>query len=474
MRLGYDDERNKIMNARLIKLWQDLQGSYYFIPGVMAIGSIILALVTAHIDRIYDYGFFRDLGWFYSNSPESARVILSTIAGSMITVAGVTFSMTMVAVSSAAAQYGPRLIGNFMRDRANQFTLGTFTSTFVYCLLILRVTRTGDTGGGEDALADLVPNFSLLVAFAMTLGSVAVLIYFVHHIPETLNVGNITSRVGRKLRKDITELFPNDMGLSNAQESTDEADYDIEKSISIDANAEGYLQALDNDAVLKFAVKHGAVVKLQYRPGDFVVKGNVLLNVWARDGLGDEARDDFRGCFAMGRERTAYQNTLFLADELVEILGRALSPGINDPFTAINCMNWYHSAVNAMCAGRSPSPYRFDEKDNLRVIAHPTKFERLAEILFGQSRPYVAADRNAALHMMKIITECAAEAQSPSQKDILIRHLEALYQSAMQALKMSVDREEIENRFSEAKKMLADKKYYLDRRNNQSWIGGRA
>lgn len=462
------------MNARLIKLWQDLQGSYYFIPGVMAVGSIILALVTAHIDRTYDYGFFRDLGWFYSNSPESARVILSTIAGSMITVAGVTFSMTMVAVSSAAAQYGPRLIGNFMRDRANQFTLGTFTSTFVYCLIILRVARTGDTGGGEDALTDLVPNFSLLVALAMTLGSVAVLIYFVHHIPETLNVGNITSRVGRKLRKDITELFPSEMGMGNLQKSPKEADYDIQKSVGVNAEAEGYLQAIDNDALMKFAMKHNAVVKLQYRPGDFIVKENVLLNVWARGPLSKEAYDDFRGCFAMGRERTAYQNTMFLADELVEILGRALSPGINDPFTAINCMNWFHSAVNAMCKGTLPSPYRFDEEDNLRVVAHPITFERLAEVIFGQSRPYVAADRNATLHMMTILTECAAEAKTPLQKEILVRHLEALKQSALEVLSMSVDKKEIETRYAEALKILADKNYYLDRRNNQSWIGGRA
>lgn len=462
------------MNARLIKLWQDLQGSYYFIPGIMALGAFFLAMFTAYIDRTFDYTMFRKLGWFYSNTPDSARVILSTIAGSMITVAGVTFSMTMVAVSSAASQYGPRLIGNFMRDKANQFTLGTFTSTFVYCLIILRVARTGDEGSGKEAMADLVPNFSLLVALIMTLGSVAVLIYFVHHIPETLNVGNITSKVGRQLREEIKDLFPDSMGGNGKTETVDEAGYDIRKSLGVDARAEGYLQAIDNDAIMEIATENDMVVRMQYRPGDFVVKGNFLLNVWRRDDLSDDVKNQLRACFAMGRERTVFQNVLFLADELVEILARALSPGINDPFTAINCMNWYHSAVGAMAEGRPPSPYRLDENENLRVIAHPVSFERFAGVLFGQSRPYVSTDRNAALHMMTVLTECAAEAKTPHQKQVLIGHLTDLKDSAVEVLPTKADKADIKTRFEEAQKMLKDRNYYLDRRNSQTWVGGRA
>lgn len=163
------------MNARLIKLWQDLQSSYYFIPGLMALAAIVLAEITCNIDSKFDIAIMKKMGWFYSNEADGARSILSTIAGSMITVAGVTFSMTMVAVSSASAQYGPRLIGNFMRDRANQFTLGTFTATFVYCLLILRVTHSGETGA--ESIAEFIPNISLLVALVLTLASVAVLIF---------------------------------------------------------------------------------------------------------------------------------------------------------------------------------------------------------------------------------------------------------------------------------------------------------
>lgn len=462
------------MNARLLKLWQDLQGSYYFIPGAMAFGAFILALITTYIDQTFDYTMFRKLGWFYSNTPDSARVILSTIAGSMITVAGVTFSMTMVAVSSAASQYGPRLIGNFMRDKSNQFTLGTFTSTFVYCLIILRVARTGDSGDAQDRVTDLVPNFSLLVALGLTLASVAVLIHFVHHIPETLNVGNITSNVGRKLRREIQNMFPEKTGESETHKTVDESDYDIRKSHHVEAAAEGYLQAIDSNALMKIACENQAVIRLQYRPGDFIVRGNKLLNIWSLSDVSKEASDKLRSCFAMSRERTAFQNILFLADELVEILARALSPGINDPFTAINCMNWYQSAVMAMCKGRPPSPYRYDEDGNLRVIAHPISFERFADVLFAQSRPYIAADRNASLHMITVITECAAEAKTPHQKDVLTHQLNLYLEACRELLSSKTDKNDITSRYDEAMKILADRSYYLDRRNNQSWAGGRA
>ncbi|MDA8708796.1 DUF2254 domain-containing protein [Hellea sp.] len=165
------------MNARLIKIWQDLLSSYYFIPALMALGAFVLAFITCHLDRNISTTTIKNLGLFYSNSPDSAHAILATIAGSMITVAGVTFSMTMVAVTSASAQFGPRLIGNFMRDKANQFTLGTYTATFVYCLLIMRIARVGNSETAQNGVTEIVPNISLLVALGMTLTSVGVLKY---------------------------------------------------------------------------------------------------------------------------------------------------------------------------------------------------------------------------------------------------------------------------------------------------------
>lgn len=470
------------MNARLIKLWNDLQSSYYFIPGLMALGAVFLAVFTSHIDKTLEFAVAEKLGWFYSNKADGARAILTTIAGSMMTVAAVTFSITMVAVTSAAGQYGPRLIGNFMRDRANQITLGTFTSTFVYCLLILRVARTGDASGVENGVAEFVPNVSLLVAMLMTMFSVGVMIYFIHHIPETLNVGNITGKVGRKLRNDIKTLFPEDIGdetkCENQEPEIDPLFFENAKSFDLTAIAEGYIQAVNEDAILNWARDHNAVVRLQYRPGDFAVKDNILMRVWKKQEQdvdpSDESLEKLRGSYAMGQERTAHQNILFLADELVEILARALSPGINDPFTAINCINWFHSALKAMMRVKLPSPNRRDANGDIRVIAHPVSFKRFVSVICDQSRPYISTDRNATIKMLTILTELTAASKNDDHREILAQQIENLRLSVEDNIDSSFERKELDKHFEQSKRMIADKQYYEEALNSEGWLGGRS
>lgn len=460
------------MNARLIKVWQDLQSSYYFIPGLMGLGSILLAYVTIWLDEVYGLKV-AEFGFFLSNKADGARTILATIAGSMMGVAATTFSITMVAVTSAAGQYGPRLIGNFMRDRGNQITLGTFTSTFIYCLLILRVARTGDSGDGENLVAEFVPNISLLTAMGLTLMSVGVLIYFIHHVPETLNVGNITGRVGRRLRKDIETLYPQDLGVEDKCEDIDISKFTSEAAYSVCTKAEGYIQTLNDSSILSMARKYDAVVKIEYRPGDFITKGQVLLRIWSSNDIDGNVYDAFREAYAMGQDRTAHQNILFLADELVEILARALSPGVNDPFTAMNCINWFQSAMKAFLSGEAPSPYRRDKDGKLRVIAYPIEFERFASVLCDQSRAYIASDRNTALKMLTVLTELAAGTERIREKDILIGHIKKLKTAAMEVLTSSPDRDDINFKFNQALQLISDPKLYRQEQSSQRWIGGR-
>mgnify|MGYP000117881450 CR=1 FL=1 len=459
------------MNARLIKVWQDLQSSYYFIPGLMGLGSICLAYLTIYLDEVYGLKV-SEFGFFLSNKADGARTILATIAGSMMGVAATTFSITMVAVTSAAGQYGPRLIGNFMRDRGNQVTLGTFTSTFIYCLLILRVARTGDAQGEENAVAEFVPNISLLTAMGLTLMSVGVLIYFIHHVPETLNVGNITARVGRRLRKDIETLYPEELGAQDKDKDVDLTQYTLEDAIDIRAKAEGYIQTVNADALLRVAKKDNTVVKIEYRPGDFVTRGDVLLRVWPHEEWSEDSTK-YQNAYAMGQDRTAHQNILFLADELVEILARALSPGVNDPFTAINCINWFHSAMRAFLRGQMPSPYRRDADGALRIIAHPFDFERFASVLCDQSRAYIAADRNTTLKMMTVLTELTAHTDDKSAMQILMTHLEKLKDAALQAQISAPDKADIKARYELAKRIIADRETLMSELTSQRWIGGR-
>lgn len=461
------------MSARLIKIWQDLQSSYYFIPGLMAFGAIILAYLTIFLDEIYGLKVSDDSIFFLSNKATGARTILATIAGSMIGVAATTFSITMVAVTSAAGQYGPRLIGNFMRDRGNQVTLGTFTSTFIYCLLILRVARTGDGQDVENAITEFVPNISLLVAMGLTLMSVGVLIYFIHHIPETLNVGNITSRVGRRLSNDIEERYPRNIGQSTTEKPINPEDYQLKEAQTVRAKFEGFVQTLNEDALMELCTSLNAVAKIEYRPGDFVTKGDILVRVWIDRDLSEKEKLDFLDGFATGHSRSAYQNILFLADELVEILARALSPGVNDPFTAINCINWFHSALRRFSEVEVPSPFRYDEAGNLRLIAFPVTFDQFLDTICDQSRAYISTDRNTAIKMMTVLTEIAATVESKTYKASVLTQLEKLKVTAEELLPSAVDKAEVREYYTMSQKMISDPGYYLQQEHGQDWIAGR-
>ena len=190
------------MRAHLLDLWDTLRSSYWFIPSLMAVGAVVLSVVTTMADGRVGSDWIDGVSWLYANKPEGARTLLSTVAGSMIGVAGVTFSITIASVVYASGQYGPRLLSNFMRDTGNQVTLGTFIATFLYGLLVLRTIRTADEGsGGANPSGDLtgafVPHIAILVGLVLALASIAVLIYFIHHVPDSIHVSNVIAGIGR-------------------------------------------------------------------------------------------------------------------------------------------------------------------------------------------------------------------------------------------------------------------------------------
>jgi uncharacterized membrane protein len=176
--------------------WDRLRSSYWFIPSVMALIAISLSFATIAADTKFRDDMLREQGWIYTGGAEGARAVLSVIAGSIITVAGTTFSITIASLSLASAQFGPRLLHNFMRDTGNQVVLGTFISTFLYCLLVLRTIR-----GLEDNT--YVPHLSVTLGVALAVASLGVLIYFIHHVAESIQVAHIIHVVGAELNDSV-------------------------------------------------------------------------------------------------------------------------------------------------------------------------------------------------------------------------------------------------------------------------------
>ena len=398
------------MRASFIQAWLGVRASYYFIPGLMCFAAVLLAFATTRIDLAYNQAITDALGWFYAGTAEGAKNVLSVIAGSMISVAAVTFSLTMVAVTTAAGQYGPRLISNFMRDRANQICLGMFLATFIYCLMVLRTT-TAERTGADDQLLGLTPSLSVLVAMVLTGVSVAVLVFFIHHIPDTLNVGKLTAKVARQLTKQIREgVFPHGAGLDTADISQMGDPFDTDAVMTLRAPESGFVQAVSLGGLLKRAQERRLRVRLRCVPGEFLVEGNPVMDVIADDPEADATMREpsdtdvaLLTFVAQGDERTAHQNLLFLADELVEIAARALSPGVNDPFTAINCLHWFETSCVAMMEREGQPDCLADDAGTPRLWADSVNFERLVGCFFGQSRQYVAGDTNAARYGLTVL-----------------------------------------------------------------------
>lgn len=400
------------MRTGLTERWASVRSSYWFVPGLMAMGAGALALVMVAVDGRVGAEAVEQLGWIYAGGPEGARGVLSTIAGSMITVAGVTFSVLVVALSLASSQFGPRVLGSFMRDTGNQVVLGAFTGIFLYCLLVLRTVR-----GGEDA-GIFVPHMSVTVAVGMAVLGVGVLIYFVHHAAISIQVSSVIASLANDLDASVDRLFPLEApgagGDSGAAGGPPAAG-----AVPVRSRHEGYLQAVDVQALLRAAREHDLRVRVQVPVGAFVARGDVLATFHCGPGEGGrreggdgeggdgEDGDALRGPFVVGHQRTPTQDVEFSVQQLVDVAVRALSPGINDPFTAALCVDRLGAALARVAERPSPAPTHRDGEGVVRVWSRSPDFADLVQAAFGPLRDYAGGSATVLVHMLDTLRRVA-------------------------------------------------------------------
>lgn len=421
-----------MMHSRLLNFFAELRASYWYIPLLLAVSALLLSILTLRLDHIFVWHWLQTIGWFHAANPEGARAILSTIASSMITVAGVTFSMTIVAVAFAASQVGPRLTSNFMRDRANQITLGTFIATFLYCLFILLAVFNANKNGISQTEGIFIPQISLLVALLLAISSIIVLIYFFHHIPESINMSNVIARIADELNDQLECVFPTQVGNELSQEPSIPKDYS--QKTPVNAVNRGYVRIIDGESLIESAKKCDVIVKLEAKYGEFLTENSVLLTLYSKEKMDVPIYKQFTNAFALGYNRNQERDTLFLIDELVEIIARALSPGINDPFTAMTCLDWLQSSLQQFSKINLPSSYRYDVDNKLRLIAEPISFAQVCDLIFCRVQPYVCKDRNAAVHMMTMIIAIHTTSKEEKHKIFLAAHANSLNHSAQECL----------------------------------------
>ena len=318
------------MIARLQKLWSDINASYWFFPGLFAISTLLLAMLTVELDRRGLTEWVDHLNWLPPARPQGASNMLTVIASSMIGVASTVFSITIAAVAYASGNYGPRLLTNFMEDRGNQLSLATFIGTFVYAITVLLSVRMPDESGVLTSQGDgFVPQLSLLIAYVLMAVSVMVLVYFLNHVPSSIRINAVLEGIGRRLLNAIRDNFDEPMKAR--------VEGEVREGTPVFASRTGYIQVINWNELLKVARKSGSELQLAVRTGDFC-HPSVAIGYWSEKP--DDACDEqVRECIALGDARTPAQDLHFMIDELVEIGLRALSPGINDPGTAIDVLH---------------------------------------------------------------------------------------------------------------------------------------
>lgn len=433
------------MKVRLFKLWDSLHSSYWFVPALMAAFAITLAFAMLALDRTGKAGPVENLNWVYTGGPEGARTLLSAVAGSMITVAGTVFSITLVALQLASSQFGPRLLRNFMQDTGNQIVLGTFISTFIYCLLVLRSIR------GENYNV-FVPQISVTVGIILVLSSIGVLIYFIHHASTSIQAENVIAEVGEELEKTIERLFPKKIGLGeeNCQGFIKELPPNFEQeSYIIKSLKSGYLQAIDGQMLIKIAQEKNLLVRVLYRPGKFVVQKSNLVMLWPKERVNRQITKQIREALILGRQRTQHQDVEFPVNQLVEIAVRALSPGINDPFTAIRCIDQLSAALSHLAAKDFPSAYRYDKNNILRVIVEPVTFSGIIDAAFNQIRQYGSTSVAVMIRLLEAIATIAERTGNQKNSSCLLHHANAIERASRQ-ISEQLDRQDIEDRYQAA------------------------
>ncbi|HEX2910930.1 MAG TPA: DUF2254 domain-containing protein [Chloroflexia bacterium] len=434
------------MRTRILSIWDGLRGSYWFVPTLMSLLTVLFSFVTLQLDHTLKEQTAALFG--YTRGVDGARSLLSTVAGSVMTVAGVVFSITVAALTLASSQFGPRLLGNFMRDTGNQAVLGTFISTFLYCLLILR------TINGQNS-SEFVPHISVSFGVLFAIASMGVLIYFIHHVASSIQADTVIARSSRELSKAIDHIFPEKIGEGEHPEDSEhpakEAIPDNFEQTSglVKVDKSGYIQAIDSPTLLQLCCDHDLIVRLEVRPGDFIVRDSAILRAWPEKHLDEDVHDKLKSIFIIGKQRTLPQDVEFAIQQLVEIAVRALSPGINDPFTAVSCIDRLGEALCNMADRKLPSDFRYDDENQLRVLTKSISHERMTSLAFDQIRQAARTHSVVIIALLRTIGKVIERAHEAGFKQSLLAQAEMLERGSSEGLTEAYDRQKVSDCYKE-------------------------
>ncbi len=356
--------------------WEAMWSPFWVLPAAICAGSAVAGVIVPLLDR----HVVGDAGFLFGGNADSARSLLGTIATAMISVTGLVFSITMVVIQLASSQFSPRLLGAFLGSRVVQVTFGIFTSSFVFALMVLRDVRGGDQ--------PFVPQLAVTVAFALVLASVGLFFAFIHHITSSIQVDQMIDRI------EITTRTELERDWDAAAEQTAEpppvwSQQPGPRAIVTTGDGNGVVQRIHYSRLVRSAERADVVIELQTRPGAVRHRGQVVALVHGAQAA-DDVVAEVREAVGLGRERTVQQDPEFGMRQLVDIAERALSPGINDPTTAVQVLDQLHRLLRVVAVRPDRSRYLVDGSRAVRVVDRPPTFAGMLDLALDEIAHYGA------------------------------------------------------------------------------------
>lgn len=411
------------MIARIRNFISYLAEAFWVLPAVMVALGVIGAVGIVSIDESTLLPkWLIDNSWVYNGGGTGARTLLGAIASSTIGVAGTVFSITIAALSIAAGQMGPRLMRNFTRDRGNQVTLGVFLGTFSFSLMVLRSVRTIDEG-------KFVPHLALTVAIVLALLSVATLVYFVGHMAGRINVETVVNLVGVDLSSVIERL------TSDEPQPAAPVEGYWQHAVPVADERRGYLQNLDADGLADWAAEHRTTLRLMVRPGDYVFPGATIAFIKPPVAGVEEA---IRDATALGEARISSEDLEFAVRQLVEVAVRALSPGINDPHTAIGVLDRLGAALCDVARVHLPTGVTL-RNGHAALVIPSFEYDGLTDAMFHMIRQYGSDSPAVLIRMLEVLTTVVDCEKNPSRAEALQRHADLVLDDAEREIETPSD-----------------------------------
>jgi len=402
-------------------------------------GSIVLAVALIGVDFTGSEQWLARWPRLFGVGADGARGMLSTIAGSMMTVVGVTFSMVLMTLALASSQYTSRILRNFMSDRVTQIVLGVFAGIFIYCLIVLRTIR-----GGEDGV--FVPGLAVSFSVVLAMSGIGILIFFIHHIAASIQASNIIASVADETMLVVDRLFPEKLGDGWVdEEEANATPPPLPEHIwkAVPAKSNGYIQSMDNAALLRLACENKTILRMEQAIGEFVVQGAALASLALEKPPEKEIITALQAAYTIDRHRTVKQDSAFGIRQIVDMALKALSPGINDTTTAVMCVD-YLSAILARLASRPIPPSHRYEEGELRVIAKGPSFESLLSDAFDQIRRNANGNVTIFLRILEALQILAGLPTGPRRRRALFEQMQQIAELAAHSVDSAHDRAKIE------------------------------